>query len=87
VATLIDNGEVWNKGQTKNKQMKTTASKVRTQQRKPVCLSCMSFDVEAVVDGEPAKLQLFACFDCQDVLYFMLNARPRARRLGLFELY
>jgi hypothetical protein len=47
----------------------------------------MSFDVEAVVDGEPAKLELFACFDCQDVFYFMRDARPHARRLGLFELY
>jgi hypothetical protein len=46
----------------------------------------MSFDVEAV-DAEPAKLALFACFDCQDVFYFMPDARPRARELGLFELY
>jgi hypothetical protein len=47
----------------------------------------MSFDVEAVVEAEPAKLALFACFDCQDVFYFMPDARPRARELGLFELY
>ena len=67
--------------------MKTPAAKVRTQLQRPVCLSCMSFDVEAVADGEPAKLELFACFDCQDVFYFMPDARPRTRRLGLFELY
>jgi hypothetical protein len=67
--------------------MKTTASKVRRQLQRPVCLSCMSFDVEAVVDAAPAKLELFACFDCQDVFYFMPDARPRARELGLFEVY
>jgi hypothetical protein len=74
-------------GRPKIEQMKTTASKVRTPPRRPVCLSCMSFDVEAVVDGELAKLELFACFDCQDVFYFMPDARPRARRLSLFEVY
>ena len=47
----------------------------------------MSFDVEVVVDAEPAKLELFACFYCQDVFYFMPDARPRARELGLFEVY
>ena len=67
--------------------MKTTASKVRGQLQRPVCLSCMSFDVEVVVDAEPPKLELFACFDCQDVFYFMPDARPRARELGLFEVY
>ena len=67
--------------------MKTTAAKLGAQLRRPVCLSCMSFDVEAGVDGEPAQLELFACFDCQDVFYFMPDARPRVRRLGLFEVY
>jgi len=67
--------------------MTTTTSKVRTQLRRPVCLSCISFDVEAVFDAEPAQLELLACFDCQDVFYFMPDARPRIRRLGLFELY
>jgi hypothetical protein len=47
----------------------------------------MSFDVEAAINGEPAKLELFACFDCQDVFYFMPDARPRARELSLFEVY
>ncbi len=54
---------------------------------RPVCLACTSFDVEAIVDGETTELQVFACFDCQDVLYFMADARPRTRTLGLFELY
>lgn len=56
-------------------------------QVRPVCLSCVSFDVEAVVDGEPADVEFFACFECQDVFYFMADARPRLRRLGAFELY
>ncbi len=55
--------------------------------RKPVCLSCLSFDVEAVVDGAPTEAEFFACFDCQDVFYFMADARPRVRQLGLSELY
>ena len=54
---------------------------------RPVCISCLSFDVEAVVDGEPADVGLFACFDCQDVFYFLADARPRVRQLGLWELY
>lgn len=57
------------------------------QSRRPVCVSCLSFDVEAVVDGEPADVAFFACFDCQDDFYFMADARPRVRELGLFELY
>ncbi len=55
---------------------------------KPICLACVSFDVEAIVDDEPAEVGLFACFECRDVFYFMADARPRRqRRLGLFELY
>ncbi len=55
--------------------------------RRPVCLACVSFDVEGVVDGERADVELFACFDCWDVFYFMADTPPRLRRLGLFELY
>ena len=55
---------------------------------RPVCLTCVSFDVEDVVDGERAEVQLFACFECRDVYYFMADAQPRRRRsLGLFEVY
>lgn len=54
---------------------------------RPVCISCLSFEVEAAADGEPADAELFACFDCQDVFYFMADARPRVRQLSLFELY
>ena len=54
---------------------------------RPVCLSCVSFDVEAVVDDEPIGARLFACFECQDVFYFMADARPRVRQLGLSQLY
>ena len=54
---------------------------------RPVCLSCVSFDIETVVDGESAEAQLFACFECQDVFYFMSDVRPSLRRLGVFELY
>jgi hypothetical protein len=55
---------------------------------RPVCLACVSFDVEAVVDGEQTELELFACFECQDVFSFMADGQPRRRRrLGLFELY
>ena len=46
----------------------------------------MSFDVETVVDDEP-DIEFFACFDCQDVFYFMADARPSVRPLGLSELY
>lgn len=57
-----------------------------------VCLACVSFDVEAVVDEEgvgegAADVQLLACFECRDVFYFMADSRPRQRRLGLFEMY
>ena len=54
---------------------------------RPVCLSCVSFDVEAVVDGEPVEAELFACFECQDVFYFMPDAKPRVRQLGVLQLY
>ena len=54
---------------------------------RPVCLACVSVDVEAIVDAEPADAALFACFDCQDVFYFMADTRPRIKRLGLFETY
>lgn len=54
---------------------------------RPVCLACVSVDVEAVDDGQPADAALFACFDCRDVFYFMADTRPRVRRLGLFEMY
>ena len=55
---------------------------------RPVCLTCVSFDVEDVVDVERAEVQLFACFECRDVYYFMADAQPRRRRrLGLFEVY
>lgn len=57
------------------------------QSRRPVCLACLSFDVEGVVDGELVDGELFACFDCRDVFYFIGETRPRIRRLGLFELY
>lgn len=60
----------------------TTPRKLR-----PICLACASFDVETVIDGEPVEVQVFACFQCQDVFYFMADARPRTRSLGLFELY
>ena len=45
---------------------------------KPICLACVSFDVEAIVDDEPAEIGLFACFECRDVFYFMPDAQPRA---------
>ena len=54
---------------------------------RPVCLTCVSFDVEAVVDGEPVEAEFFACFECQDVFYFMADAKPRVRELGLSQLY
>lgn len=55
---------------------------------RPVCLACVSFDVEDVVDVERNEVQLFACFECRDVYYFMADAQPRRRRrLGLFEVY
>lgn len=54
---------------------------------RPVCLTCVSFDVEAVVDGEPVEAELFACFECQDVFYFMADAKPRVRQLGLSQHY
>ncbi len=54
---------------------------------RPVCWSCVSFDVEGTVDGVPAETELFACFECQNVFYFMPDARPRVRQLTLFELY
>ena len=54
---------------------------------RPICLACVSFDVENVVDREPEQAEFFACFDCQDVFYFLADARPRARQLGAFELY
>jgi hypothetical protein len=47
----------------------------------------VSFDVEAMVDDEPAQAELYACFECRDVFYFLSDARPAARQLGLFELY
>ena len=64
----------------------SVARQVRMPPR-PVCLSCVSFDIEAVVDGESADVELFACFECRDVFYFMADARPRLRRLGVCELY
>ena len=54
---------------------------------KPICLACVSFDVDAIVDDDPAEIGLFACFECRDVFYFMPDAQPRGRRPGLFELY
>jgi len=54
---------------------------------RPVCLACASFEVEAVVDGEPAQVEVFTCFGCQDVFYFLSDSKPRTRTLGLFELY
>ena len=57
------------------------------QSLKPICLACVSFDVEAIVDDEPGEVGLFSCFACQDVFYFMADAHPPRRRLGLFELY
>lgn len=53
-----------------------------------VCLSCVSFEVEAVTDDrEPADVEkLFVCFECRDVFYFLADARPRGRKLGLFDL-
>lgn len=50
-------------------------------------MACVSFDVEGVVDGDRTDVELFACFDCRDVFYFMSDTRPRVRRLGLFEMY
>lgn len=60
---------------------------MRKQLRRPVCLSCVSFDVESVVDAEPNDVEFFACFNCQDVFYFMADARPSVRQLDLSELY
>lgn len=55
---------------------------------RPICLACVSFDVEDVVEDELAEVQLFACFECRDVFHFMADAQPRRRRrLGLFEVY
>ena len=54
---------------------------------RPVCLACVSFDVEAIIDEQPIDADLFACFECEDVFYFMADTRPRVRRLGLFEVY
>lgn len=55
---------------------------------RPVCLACVSFDVESVVDDEPTETQLFACFECRDVYHFLADAQPRRpRRLALFEVY
>ena len=54
---------------------------------RPVCLTCVSFDVEAVVDEEPVEAEFFACFECQDVFYFMADAKPRVRELSLSQLY
>ena len=54
---------------------------------RPVCLTCVSFDVEAIIDEQPVDAELFACFECEDVFYFMADTRPRVRRLGLFEVY
>ena len=54
---------------------------------RPICLTCVSFEVEMVVDEQVAEGELFACFDCRDVFYFMADARPAVRRLRLFELY
>jgi hypothetical protein len=55
---------------------------------RPVCLTCVSFDVEDIVDDERDEVRLFACFACRDVYYFMADAQPRRRRrLGLFEVY
>lgn len=54
---------------------------------RPVCLACVSFEVEAVAGEEAADVDLFACFECRDVFYFMADSRPRQRRLGLFEMY
>ena len=54
---------------------------------RPVCLSCVSFDVEVIVDGEPVEAEFFACFECQDVFYFMPDAKPRVRQLRLSQLY
>ena len=55
---------------------------------RPVCLACVSFEVESVADDEPAEVELFACFECRDVFFFMADAQPRRRRtLSAFELY
>lgn len=53
---------------------------------RPVCLTCQSFDVEGVLE-EAVEVELFCCFDCRDVFYFMADARPRVRQLTLSELY
>ncbi|MEP6607429.1 MAG: hypothetical protein ABJA83_01985 [Burkholderiaceae bacterium] len=60
---------------------------MRKLSRRPHCLSCVSFDVEAIVEGEPREIELFACFECQDVFYFMPDAPPQLRKLSVFELY
>jgi hypothetical protein len=54
---------------------------------RPVCLSCQSFEVEAVIEEQAVEVELFCCFDCCDVFYFMADARPRVRQLNLSELY
>ena len=55
---------------------------------RPVCLACVSFDVEAITDEEAGEFELFACFECRDVFSFMADGQPRRRRhLALFELY
>ena len=72
--------------------MATRATRGNPRQRiqpklRPVCVTCVSFDVEAVVDGEPTEAELFACFECRDLFYFLSDARPTPRQLDLFELY
>ena len=62
---------------------KATDTSAEPMKLRPVCLACTSFDVEAVVDGEPAELQVFACFECQDVLYFMADAAARTHLVCL----
>ncbi len=69
---------------------KATGGKGRRQtpaKLRPVCLTCVSFEVETVVDGQANEAEFFACFDCRDVFYFMADAQPNVRRLRLFELY
>ena len=54
---------------------------------RPVCLACVSFEVEVVTDAGPADGQLYTCFECRDVFYFLPDTRPKIRRLQLAELY
>jgi hypothetical protein len=59
--------------------------------RRYLCRACKCDDFEAFVDhdgGDGATAhEIFACFTCQELFYFMPDARPRPWALGIFEVY